>query len=98
MDIQDLMKNIKNLTEYQIEERLEHLIHSNYHFSNLSSDNKEIVLNLLKEYKAIIRNGREITATKIREDMYDLHQKRLSLNLSQTDLDQIKKILEAFRA
>lgn len=97
MDIKELLKDIKNLTEYQIDQRLEHLIHSNSSFSNLNSENKEVVLKMIKEYKAIIKRGHPVTGEKIREDMYDLYQKRLSLKLSQTDLDRIRKILEAFR-
>jgi len=98
MNIQDLLKDIKNLTEYQIDQRLEHLINTNPSFSNLNSGNKAVVMELLQEYKSIIKRGHPVTGEKIRGDMYNLHQKRLSLNLSQTDLDQIKKILEAFRA
>lgn len=98
MDIQDLLKDIQHLTDYQINQRLEHLINTNSHFSHLSSDNKRLVMKLLDDYKSLVRRGIAVTEEKIHRDTYNLYQKRLSLKLTQDDLNDIKKILEAFRA
>ncbi len=96
MSIQDLMKNIKSMTSEQIERRFNELVRENYHFKNLSSDNKETVMDLVLQYRDIIKQGREISSLRLRDDMHHLYEKRISLKLSEGDLEDIKKILESF--
>lgn len=98
MDIKDLMKNIKTMTKDQIENKLDEMVRTNYRFSHLSEKNKDMVLELINEYKKDIRNGITITSSKIQHDTYPLYEKRLSLGLTQKDIDDIRDILKAFRA
>jgi len=98
MDIKDLMRNIKTMTGDQIENKLNRMVKSNYHFSNLDEKNKAIVLDLIADYKKDIKSGIAITAHKIQRDIYPLYEKRLSLGLTQKDIDDIKDILNAFKA
>ncbi|PIT94350.1 hypothetical protein COT98_04185 [Candidatus Falkowbacteria bacterium CG10_big_fil_rev_8_21_14_0_10_39_9] len=98
MDIQDLLKNIKVLTEEQIERKLDELVKRNYHFSNLDEKNKKTVLNLINEYKDSIKHGIAITAHRIQRDIYPLYENRLSLGLTKKDIDDLKNILNAFKA
>ena len=97
MEISDLMKNIKTLTSYQIEQKFDELIRQNYHFNHLDESNRTIVLDLIKNYRDHVVHGIPITSQKIRDDMYNLYEKRLSLKLTQNDLDDIRKFLQAFQ-
>lgn len=98
MDIKDLMKNVKTMTSDQIENKLDQMVRSNSRFSNLDEKNKEIVLDLIAEYKKDIRRGIAITSYKIQRDTHPLYEKRLSLGLTLKDIDDIRDILNAFRA
>jgi len=98
MDIKDVLKNIKATTSYQVEQKLDHLVRTSPHFNNLSETNKDLVLDLMKEYKDHIRRGIPISALKVREEMYHLYQNRLKLKLTKNDLDDIREILNAFRS
>jgi hypothetical protein len=98
MDIKDLMKNVKTMTGDQIENKLDQMVRSNSRFSNLNEKNKEIVLDLISDYKQDIRNGISITSDKIQRDTHPLYEKRLSLGLTEKDINDIREILKAFRA
>jgi hypothetical protein len=98
MDIKDLMKNAKTMTSDQLENKLDQLVRSNSRFSNLDEKNKDIVLKLIKEYKSDIRDGISITSSKIQRDTHPLYEKRISLGLTQKDIDDIRDILGALRS
>ena len=98
MDIQDLMKDAKNLKDYEFERKLNDLVRNNYRYSNLNSGNKKIVLDLVKKYKSYLRKGIGISSTNLRNESYRLYQNRLKLNLTQEDLDDVKEILGQLRS
>lgn len=98
MDIKDLMKNIKNMTSDEIENKLDHMVRTNSRFSNLDEKNKEIVLDLVEKYKKDVCNGITITSDKIQHDTHPIYEKRLSLGLTENDIEDIRDILRAFRA
>ncbi len=98
MDIKDLLKDLADQPDYVITNRLNELIISNYHYQNLNSQNKKIVLDLIKEYQEDIRQGRGISALRISRDNYNLYEKRLKLGLSPEDLADIKEILNALKS
>ncbi|MEI7620554.1 MAG: hypothetical protein WCJ57_03205 [Candidatus Falkowbacteria bacterium] len=98
MDIKDLMKNIKTMTSDEIENKLDRMVRNNSRFSNLNEKNKEIVLDLIGEYKQDIVNGIKITSEKIQHDTHPIYEKRLSLGLTERDIEDIREILKAFRA
>jgi len=98
MDIKDLMKNVKTMTGEQIENKLDQMVHSNSRFSNLDEKNKRLVLDIIGDYKRDIREGIAITSDKIQRDTHPLYEKRLSLGLTEKDIEDIRDILRAFRA
>jgi hypothetical protein len=97
MNIKDVLKNAKDMTSYQLEQKLDHLVRTSSNFSNLNEANKDLVLDLIKEYKDHLRRGIGVSALKVREEMYHLYQNRLKLKLTKNDLDDIREILNAFR-
>ena len=97
MDIKDVTNNIAHLTEYQIDQRLEVLMRQSPYYRNLAGPHKELIMGILKEYKALIRRQIDITEMKVNRDMYQLYENRIKLNLTQYDIDNLRKILETFR-
>lgn len=97
MDVKDLMGNVKNLTDYEFERKLNDLVRNNYRYRNLNSANKKIVLDLVKKYKSYLRKGIGISSTNLRNESYRLYENRLKLGLTQEDLDDIKEILGELR-
>ena len=97
MDIKSLFENSENLTSYQIEQRLDSMVHNHPSFRHLSEGNKHLILDLVHKYKEKIRSGVGVSAYTIREDHYHLYQNRLKLDLTIQDLDTIKDILESFK-
>ncbi len=96
MDIEDLLEDAQNLTNYEFEQKLNKLVRDNYHYRNLSSDNKEIILDLIKKYKPYLRKGIGVSSVTMRNDLYRLYRNRLKLDLTEEDLDDIKEILGTF--
>ena len=97
MDLEDFLEDINDQPSYIVERKLNELVRKNHHFKNLSSDNKEIVLSLVKKYKDKIRTGVGVSQYTINRDMYNLYQKRLELKLTEVDRDHIRDILEGFK-
>jgi hypothetical protein len=97
MDLKDFLADIKDQPSYIIERNLNSLVRQNYHFQSLSSDNREIVLSLVKKYKEKLRTGVGVSQYVINRDMYNLYQKRLELKLTEVDRDHIRDILESFK-
>jgi len=98
MEISDVIKNIRNMNDYEIEQKLDYLVRINPGYSNLSDENKNLVLDLIKSYKQEVLRGVPITDFKVRHDIYNLYENRFKLNLKQKDLDDIKKLLDAFKS
>jgi len=94
MDIKDLMADAKNLPDYQFERKLNKLVRNNYRYSNLSNDNKKVVLDLVKKYKKYLRKGIGISYTSRKNEMRRLYSNRLKLDLTKEDLKDIREILE----
>lgn len=97
MDLEDFLEDINDQPSYIVERKLNELVRKNHHFKNLSSDNREIVLSLVKKYKDKIRTGVGVSQYTINRDMYNLYQKRLELKLTEVDRDHIRDILEGFK-
>jgi len=97
MDIKDLIKDAKNLSSRELERKLSELVRENYKYRNLNSDNKEVVMDLIKKYSSKVRRGVGVSSFVIRKDMYNLNRKRLKIDLTEEDLDDIRDILNEFR-
>jgi hypothetical protein len=97
MNIQDLIKDAKNLSSHDLERRLNELVRENYKYRNLNSDNREIVMDLINKYSSKVRRGVGVSSFVIRKDMYNLNRKRLKMDLTEDDLDDIRDILNEFK-
>lgn len=99
MELEDFLESVKDkdLPSYRLERELNSLVRQNYRFRNLSSDNKEVVLDLIKKYKEKIRRGLGISEYLINKELYRLHQKRDEDDLTKRDKEQIRMILESFK-
>jgi len=98
MDIQDLIKDARDLTDYELERRLVALVIKNGNYKNLDKKNQQLVLSLLKKFRTYLKRGYSINSELIRREMYPLRRDRIKLGLDEPDLDDIEKILNAFCA
>ncbi len=97
MNIKDLMKNVKDLTDKEFERKLNKLVRDNYRYKNLNEDNRKIILEIVDEYKDILRDGRSISYDRRYKDLYKLRKNKIKLGLSDEDLKDIKNIIDSFR-
>ncbi len=97
MDLADFLKGINDEPSYIVERKLNELVRKNYHFKNLSSDNKDLVLSLVKKYKDKLRTGVGVSQYTINRDMYNLYQNRHKMELTEVDREHIRDILEGFK-
>jgi hypothetical protein len=97
MNLTDVTKNLKDQSNYRIEQRLEELMRTNPSYRNLDEGNRALIFDLIKKHKEKARHGIKSSAYTIREEMYHLYQNRLKLKLTYNDLDQIRDLLESFK-
>ena len=97
MDVQDLFKDIKDITTIELERRIHKLVRENFRYKNLDSSNQEIVFDLIKKYRRYLIERREIPRNNIRDELHKLYLDRVKLNLTEEDLKDIKEILLMFK-
>ncbi len=97
MNFKDVTNDLANQKNYRLQQRLERLMRVNPSFKNLDSENKELILKLIKKYKNKIRQGIKPSRLTVRRDKYYLYQHRIKLGLSFTDLEQINNLLDGFK-
>jgi hypothetical protein len=97
MDLDEVLKNIAHEPDYIWERKFNELIIKNHNFYNLSTENKELIKELIKKHKPMIRKNGGISSVTIREESYHLYQNRIKLHLTEEDLKEIKLILEYFK-
>jgi hypothetical protein len=97
MDLQSVTKNLKDQTNYRIDQRFDELMRRNPRYKNLDEDNRELIMDLIKKYKRKILEHANPSSLTIREDLYHLYQNRIKMGLTYNDLDQIKDLLESFK-
>ena len=97
MDVKNLLKDVQNLTDYEFKQRLGKLVRENYKYRNLSTGNKKIVFDLVKKFRPYLRKGIGVSSYTVRKEMYNLHRKRIKLDLTKEDLKDIKEILTALQ-
>ena len=97
MDIKDLLEGLKDLDSDRLDNRLDQLVRTNYRFQNLSSENKKLVLSLVKKYRDYLKRGVGISDSAVDRECYKLYSNRSKLGLTEEDLKDIREILEAFR-
>ncbi len=97
MNIEDLLKEARDLTDEQFEIRLNKLVRENSSFRNLDHENKKVVIQIFRKFKSRLRRGMGISNRAIRNESRKLYKKREELNLTQEDLRDIKKIMRGFQ-
>ncbi len=97
MGLFSIAQNAKNLTDYQIDQKLDRLFRTNPSLKNLK-DNQDLIFDIIKKYKEKSRQGIKTSDYTIRHDMHRLYEKRLELNLSVNDLDNLRDLLESFKS
>jgi hypothetical protein len=97
MDLKNVTQDLKDVSDYHLDQRFDELMRRNPNFKNLDADNRELIMDLIKKYKQKLREHAYPSAYTIKEDMYHLYQNRIKMGLSYTDLDQIKELLVSFK-
>lgn len=97
MKIEDLGKNLRAQSDYRLRQRMAAMQRKNPSYSNLDSQNRTVILDLLKKYKDKSRRREKISAMSIRRDMYHLSKNKLKLGLSSTDVKQIRALLNSLK-
>jgi hypothetical protein len=98
MDTQDLLDNAQDTPSYLIERKLNKLVHDNHNFRNLSFENKEILMGLIKKYIGRIKKGQAISSETIRRDTHELYQDRIKLKITEQDLEDFREVLELLKS
>jgi hypothetical protein len=93
MDPKDLLDNADDTPTYLLERKLNKLVRDSHKFRNLSSENKEILMDLIKKYIARIRAGQTISSETIRRDTHQLYEDRIKLKITEEDLDDFREVL-----
>lgn len=97
MSYEDFLASVKDQPSYMVERKLNDLVRKNHNYRNLSSDNRKLVLDLIKKYRPKIRKGLGVSQYLINKDMYLLYQDRQEKDLTKRDREQIKAILESLK-
>ncbi len=97
MDTNDLLDNAKDTPSYLIERKLNKLAHDNHNFRNLSSENKEILMDLIKKYIVRIKAGQTIQSETIRRDTHRLYKNRIKLKITEQDMEDFREVLELLK-
>lgn len=99
MDLQDITSNLAqqaNKNNYWLEKHFGEMMYTNPHYKNLSHDNQQLILNLIKKYKENFRRGIKPSFSMVKEDKYHLYENRIKLGLKPVDLEQINDLLDSF--
>ncbi len=97
MDLKDVAKDINDQTSYRLDQRFDELMRKNPRYRNLDGENRELIFGLIKKYRDKLKKGIRPSGFSVRKDMYGLYRKRLKLNLTYNDLDQIRDLLQSFK-
>ncbi len=97
MTIKDFLKGAEDLSSSELEHRLFKLLRSSYKYENLSSDNRKILLKIIKKYLSYIKRGIGITSDMRRREINKLRRDKVKLDLSDSDIDDIEDFLREFK-
>jgi len=93
MKLNSVGKNLKDQTDYRLDQRLDVMFRVNPRYRHLDAGDREIIFGLLKKYKDKRRRGIKATRLSVKNDMYNLYRNRISLGLTYNDLDDIRDLL-----
>jgi len=97
MNIDDLLKDAKDLTDEEFEIRLNKLVRDNHSFRNLDHENKKVVVEIFRRFKARMRKGMGISSRAVQNESRKLYKNKEELNLTEEDLRDIKEIMHGFQ-
>jgi len=97
MDFKDVTKNLRDQTSYRLDQRFDEMLRKNPGYKNLNSTNRELVQDIIEEFRDKIRQGIKPSYTTIKQRKYHLYSNRLKLGLTYHDLEQIDKLLDSFK-
>ncbi|HNW55724.1 MAG TPA: hypothetical protein PKN62_01440 [bacterium] len=98
MDITTLVDSLKNDDTSTFERKCKDFFYNRYEFSSFDQKNRDFVIELLKKHRSDMINFGGIPGYRLDNEMYDLHSRRDSYDLSEIDYENIKKIMQYFRA
>lgn len=96
MEIQDLFESAKNESSDRFKMKFSNFLYEHPQYSNLSQSNKKIIIDLVHKHIDAIRDGRGISDYIIEHETHDLYEKRLKLNITEKDLEDIREIMHLF--
>ncbi len=97
MDLKDVTSDLRDQTNYRLEQRFKTMMRTNPRYRNLDPSNQKLIFDLIAKEKDKARQGIKTSGLTIRQDLYHLYQDRIKLGLTYHDLDQIKELLESFK-
>lgn len=98
MKLHDVTKDLRDQTDYRLDQRLDTLLRRNPSYRHLDDRNQATIKELLKKYKEKRRKGIKISGLSVRRDMYSLYRDRLKLGLTYRDLDEIRDLLSGLKS
>ena len=98
MDLKDVTKDLRNQDSYRLEQRFNKMFRVNPNYKNLSAENRDLVMELIKKYQHKLKRNEKVSDYTVRRDMYRLYQDRFQMKLTIHDLDQIKDLLQGFKS
>jgi hypothetical protein len=98
MNLQDVTQDLRDQNDYRLEQRFQKMLRTNPRYKSLSAENRDLVMDLVKKYQDKLRRNLDISDYTVRHDMYRLYQNRFKMKLTINDLDQIRDLLQSFKA
>ncbi|MCX6792420.1 MAG: hypothetical protein NTY12_00110 [Candidatus Falkowbacteria bacterium] len=97
MELEDLFTIAKEHDSEYFRRKLNDFVIQHPQFSNLSQDNKKILLDLIHKHIDMIRKGVGISAYVIQQETHRLYENRLKLKITEKDLEDIREIMGLFK-
>lgn len=97
MDINDLLKDAKDMQSFEFERKLNKLVRENHSFKNLDTDNKKVVMEIFEKWRPYLRKGIAISDKRVRDESHRLYKDRQKLGLTEEDMKDIKNIMRGFQ-
>jgi len=97
MDIKELLATAKTDTREHFRRKLGDLVRNSYKYRNLGSANQKTIMDIIYKHIDAIRNGTGMSSNTIQQEVHRLYEKRLQLDLSEEDLNDIREIFGLFK-
>jgi hypothetical protein len=98
MNLKDVTSDLRQQNSYRLEQRFNKMLRTNPSYKNLSPENRSQIMDLIKEYQDKLRRNIPVSDYTVRHDMHRIYEHRFDMKLTIRDLDQIRDLLESFKA